>query len=50
MHSTNRVKITGELYSEDYNNIIPKVRFYNVGNILPFTWVLNIPDKKSMVF
>jgi len=39
MHSTNRVKITGELYSEDYNNIIPKVRFYNVGNIFPFTWV-----------
>ncbi len=40
MHSTNRVKITGELNSEDYNDVIPKIRLYNVGDIQPFTWIL----------
>ena len=36
MHSTNRVKITGELNSEDYNDVIPKIRFYSTGDAWTF--------------
>lgn len=40
MNEKNRVKILGELNSEDYNDVIPKIRLYAQGNIHPFTWVL----------
>jgi hypothetical protein len=40
MHSTNRVKLTGELNSEDYNNIVPLIRLYTPGTIYKFSWIL----------
>jgi len=40
MNERNRVKILGELNSEDYNDVIPKIRLYTRGNIHPFTWIL----------
>ncbi len=40
MHSTNRVKITGELNSEDYNDVTPKIRLYATGDINWFSWIL----------
>jgi hypothetical protein len=40
MNSTTRVTIAGVLNSEDYNNIIPKIRLYATGDAYQFTWGL----------
>lgn len=40
MNGANRVKITGGLHSEDYNDIIPKIRLYASGETHPFSWIL----------
>jgi hypothetical protein len=40
MHAQNRVKITGELNSEDYNDTTPKIRLYATGDINWFSWIL----------
>jgi len=40
MNGTNRVKITGELNSEDYNDVIPKIRLYATKDTYVFSWVL----------
>ena len=38
--TTTRVVIEGELRSEDYNNVTPKLRFYANGNTYKFNWNL----------
>ena len=51
MHSTNRVKINGELNPEDYNDVIPKISILFYRRCLDvFMDLGSILGKKSMVF
>jgi hypothetical protein len=40
MNERNRVKIIGELNSEDYNDVIPQIRLYAISDTYPFSWIL----------